>query len=217
LSFLASFVWSKSIDDSSIVVPGLYDAGGAQDERNLRLERGLTSFNVGRRISAGFVYSLPSRPRFSRLLGGWQLSGIVTIQDGTPLDSLYISMDTANAGTFTRPNIVPGQSISLPSSQRSPDHWFNTAAFSAPAPFQFGNAARNVIPGPGIELVDLALHKRFLIAEGRGIELRAEGFNAFNHPNFGFPDPYPDQGPFFGRILTTGQPRRVQFGARFDF
>lgn len=217
LSFLASFVWSKSIDDSSIVVPGLYDAGGAQDERNLRLERGLSSFNVGRRISAGFVYSLPSRPRFSRLLGGWQLSGIVTIQDGTPLDSLYISMDTANAGTFTRPNIVPGQSISLPSSQRSPDHWFNTAAFSAPAPFQFGNAARNVIPGPGIELVDLALHKRFLIAEGRGIELRAEGFNAFNHPNFGFPDPYPDQGPFFGRILTTGQPRRVQFGARFDF
>jgi hypothetical protein len=217
LSFLASLVWSKSIDDSSTVIPGLFDAGGAQDERNLRLERGLSSFNVGRRISAGFVYSLPFRPRFGRVLAGWQLSGIVTIQDGTPLDPLYISMDTANAGTFTRPNIVPGQSISLPSSQRTPEHWFNTQAFSAPAPYQFGNAARDVIPGPGNEVVDLALHKHFTIAEGKGIELRAEGFNVFNHPNFGFPDPYPDQGPFFGRILITGQPRRVQFGARFDF
>jgi hypothetical protein len=217
LSFLASFVWSKSLDDSSIVVPGLFDGGGAQDERNLRLERGLSSFNVGRRISAGFVYSLPQRPRFRRLLGGWQTSGIFTIQDGTPLDTLYISTDTANAGTFTRPNVVPGQSISLPSSQRSAGHWFNTNAFAAPPPYQFGDAPRNAIPGPGNEVIDLALHKRFTIAEKRSLEFRGEGFNVFNHPNFGYPDPYPDQGPFFGKILTTGQPRRIQFGARFEF
>lgn len=212
LSFLASFVWAKSIDDSSAVIPSLFDAGGAQDERNLRLERALSAFNVGRRVSAGFLYNLPGGA-----LRGFELSGVVTVQDGTPLDPLYLSSDTANAGTFTRPDIVPGQSISLPASQRTPDHWFNTAAFTAPAPFHFGNAGRNVIPGPGNEVVDLALHKRFAVTERIGLEFRAEGFNVLNHPNFGFPDPYPDQGPFFGKILITGQPRRVQFAARIEF
>ncbi len=217
LSFLASFVWGKSIDDSSNVIPSLFDAGGAQDERNLRLERALSAFNVGRRLSAGFVYSLPGGGPLGFAVRGWQLSGIVTVQDGTPLDPLYISSDSANAGTFTRPNIVPGQSISLPASQRTPDHWFNTAAFAAPAPYQFGNAGRNIIPGPGNEVVDLALHKRFSISERLALELRAESFNTLNHPNFGFPDPYPDQGPFFGKILTTGDPRRLQFATRIEF
>ena len=58
LSLLASFVWSKSIDDADTAIPGLYDSVGAQDERNLRLERGLSFFNVGRRISARLRLSL---------------------------------------------------------------------------------------------------------------------------------------------------------------
>jgi hypothetical protein len=214
LAFLASFVWSKSIDDSSTVIPGLTDGGGAQDENNLNLERGLSTFNVGRRISAGFVYNLPGA---RSMLGGWQLSGIVTVQDGTPLDPLYVGSDPSNAGTFTRPNVVLGQSISLPASVRTPEHWFNTNAFSAPAPYTFGNAGRNIIPGPGIEMMDMALHKRFSIHERWGIEVRAEAFNSLNHPNFGYPDPFPDNGPFFGRILLAGQPRRVQFATRIDF
>jgi len=216
LAFLASFVWSKSIDDSSTVIPGLTDGGGAQDENNLNLERGLSTFNVGRRISAGFVYNLPGG-RSGRLLGGWQLSGIVTVQDGTPLDPLYVASDPTNAGTFTRPNVVLGQSISLPAGQRTPEHWFNTNAFSAPAPYSFGDAGRDIIPGPGIEMMDLALHKRFRISERFGIEARAEVFNSLNHPNFGYPDPFPDNGPFFGRILLSGEPRRMQFATRIDF
>ena len=60
LSFLTSFVWSKSIDDADSIIPGLGDSSGAQDERNLRLERGLSVFNVGRRVSAGFVYNFGS-------------------------------------------------------------------------------------------------------------------------------------------------------------
>ncbi len=217
LTFLGSFVWSKSIDDASAVVPSLFDSGGAQDERNLRLERALSAFNVGRRLSGAFVYNLPNTGMFPHLLHGWQLSGVITIQDGSPLDPLYISSDTANAGTFTRPDIVPGQSISLPASQRTADHWFNTAAFTAPAPFHFGNAGRNIIPGPGNAVIDLALHKRFKLTERVGLEVRAEGFNVFNHPNLGYPDPFPDQGPFFGKILIAGQPRRAQFAARIEF
>ena len=160
------------------------------------------------------MYNLPGA---GAMLRGWQLSGIVTIQDGTPLDPLYVASDPANAGTFTRPNVVLGQSISLPASQRTPEHWFNTNAFSAPAPYTFGNAGRNIIPGPGVEMMDLALHKRFHLSERSGLEVRTEVFNSLNHPNFGYPDPFPDNGPFFGRILLAGDPRRVQFAARIDF
>jgi hypothetical protein len=216
-SFLASFVWSKSIDDADTVIPGLGDSAGAQDERNLSLERGLSFFNVGRRISAGYVYNLPSGRFMRGLLRDWQTTGIITLQDGTPWNAFYFAYDGANSGTPNRPDIVPGQKISLPRSRRTADHWFNTDAFQTPAPFTFGNAGRNIIPGPGNAIFDLALNRRFAIRERASVQFRAEFFNAFNHPNFGIPGPYPDFGPFFGKIFTTGDPRRIQFALRLDF
>src|SRR5579863_300250 len=218
VSFLASFVWSKSIDDADSELPGQFDSVGAQDERNLRLERGLSFFNVGRRVSAGYVYNLPAAAGFLQpVLAQWQTSGIITLQDGTPLNPIYFAYDGANSGTVNRPNIVPGQQISLPSSQRTADHWFNTNAFSTPAPFTFGNAGRDIIPGPGDAVLDLALQRRFSVRERSSIELRAEFFNALNHPNLGVPVEYPDFGPFFGKIIVTGDPRRIQLALRFEF
>ncbi len=217
LSFLASFVWSKSIDDADSVIPGLFDSAGAQDERNLRLERGLSFFNPGRRVSAGYVYRLPDLVRTGPLLRGWTLSGAVTLQDGTPVNPFYFALDFANSGTPNRPDIVPGQSIALPRSERTAEHFFNTGAFAAPAAFTFGNAGRNTIPGPGNNIFDFALSRQFRVREAHSIEFRAESFNAFNHPNWGIPGPYPDFGPFFGKIFTSGEPRRMQFAMRYDF
>jgi hypothetical protein len=217
LSFLASFVWSKSIDDADSIVPGFFESAGAQDERNLRLERGVSFFDVRRRISAGFVCELPASGVLSPVLRHWQLSGIVTLQDGTPVNPFYFAFDPANTGTPNRPDIVPGQRVALPRGERSPERFFNTDAFRAPEPFHFGNAGRNIIPGPGNNLFDLALSRRFAASERWGIEFRSEFFNSFNHPNFGIPGPYPDFGPFFGRIFATGQPRRVQLAIRSDF
>jgi hypothetical protein len=217
LAFLASFVWSKSIDDADSVIPGFSDSAGAEDERNLRLERSLSSFNVGRRISAGFVYGLPSARRLRLLLGNWQTSGIITLQDGTPLNPVYFAFDPANTGTPNRPDVVPGQKLALPRGEQTIERFFNTAALAAPKPYTFGNAGRNILPGPGNNVFDLALHRRFPIRERQSLEFRAEAFNTFNHPNWGIPGPFPDFGPFFGRILATGQPRRLQLGLRFDF
>ncbi len=217
LSFQGSFVWAKSIDDSDSVINGLFDSVGAQDERNLRLERGLSFFHVGRRISGGFLYQLPGTRALGRLLGGFELSGIVTMQDGTPLNPVFFAADFANSGTPNRPSVVPGRKIGLPRSERSADRFFNTDALREPEPFTFGNAGRNILPGPGNNLLDLALGRRFAAGEGRSIEFRAEFFNAFNHPNFGIPGPYPDFGPFFGKIFSTGEPRRLQFALRWEF
>ncbi len=217
LGFLASFVWSKSIDDADSVIPGQFDSFGAQDERNLRLERGLSFFNVGRRLSAGFVYDLPGLNLYRPLFSNWDLSGIVTLQDGTPLNPVYFAFDPANSGTPNRPDVVLGQSIALPRDQRTADHFFNTNAFQAPQPYTFGNAGRNIIPGPGNNVFDLALHRRFRLRESQTVQFRAEFFNAFNHPNWGIPGPYPDFGPFFGKIFSAGDPRRVQFALRYEF
>jgi hypothetical protein len=216
LGFLATLAWSKSIDDADSVIPGLFDSVGAQDERNLRLERGLSFFDVRRRVSGGFVYDLPALGR-TRLLSGWRLSGVVTIQDGTPLNPVYFAFDGANTGTPNRPDVVAGERVRLPRSQRSADRFFNTDAFATPRPFTFGNAGRNILPGPGNAVADLALHRRFRLRESRNLEFRAEAFNLLNHPNFGIPGPYPDFGPFFGKIFSTGSPRRMQLGARIDF
>jgi outer membrane receptor protein involved in Fe transport len=217
LSFLASFVWAKSIDDGDTVLAGLFDSVTAQDERDLSQERGLSFFDVRKRLSVGFTYNLPGSRALYHLFSDWQISGIITEQDGTPLNPVYFFSDFANTGTPNRPDVVPGQKISLPRNQRSADHWFNTDAFTAPKPFTFGNAGRNIIPGPGNNIIDFALHRRFLLGEQRALMFRAEAFNLFNHPNYGIPLPFADFGPFFGKVVATGEPRRIQFALRFDF
>jgi hypothetical protein len=217
LSFLASFVWAKSIDNADSQIPGSFESFGAQDERNLRLERGLSFFDVRRRLSGGYVYSIPPAPVWQPVLRNWQLSGNLTFQDGTPLNPVYYATDFANSGTPNRPNVVPGVSVNLPAGQRNADRFFNTNAFSDPAPFTFGNAGRDILPGPGNAIVDVALQRRFVLAEGKSLALRSETFNLLNHPNLGIPGPYPDFGPFFGKAFSVGDPRRMQFALRFDF
>lgn len=219
-SFLASFVWSKSIDDADTVVPGMYDSWGAQDERNLRLERGLSFFDVRRRFSAAFSYQIPKLRGFRVVrnsLGNWEFSGIITMQDGTPLNPVYFAADFANSGTPNRPQVVPGVDVRLPASQRSISEWFNRDAYTDPKPLTFGNAGRNTLPGPPNQIFDVSIHRRFPIGERQVLQLRAEGFNVFNHPNLGIPGPYPDFGPFFGKIFVAGPQRRLQFGLRYDF
>ncbi|HEV2446149.1 MAG TPA: hypothetical protein VGS58_09515, partial [Candidatus Sulfopaludibacter sp.] len=217
LTMLSSFVWAKSIDDADNVVQGSYDSAGAQDERNLHLERGLSFSNVGRRVAASVVYALPGGRRLHSAFTNWQLSAVVTLQDGTPLNAIYYASDFANSGTLNRPNVVPGQSITLPRDQRTAAHFFNTSAFSDPAPYTFGDAGRNIVPGPGNNIFDLAAQKTIPLGETRRLEFRAEFFNAFNHPNWGIPLTYVDFGPFFGQIVATGDPRRGQFALRFEF
>jgi hypothetical protein len=217
LSLLASFVWSKSIDDADSVIQGLYDSVGAQDERNLRLERGLSFSNPGRRVTAAYVYRLPEAHFARPLLRNWSVSGAVTLQDGLPENPFYFIIDYANSGTPNRPNLVAGQSAALPRSQRTADRFFNTDAFTAPDPFTFGNAGRDTLPGPGNNIFDLALERSFPVREGHAIRVRAESFNLFNHPNWGTAGPNPDFGPFFGKIFTSGDPRRMQFALRYDF
>jgi hypothetical protein len=215
LAFLTSFVWAKSIDNADDLIMGQYESWGAQDERNLHLERGLSFFDVRYRFSSGFVYAIPTAPVARPALKNWHLSGNVTLQTGTPLNPVYFATDYANSGTPNRPNIVLGQS--LLNANPTADHFYNPAAISAPAPYTFGDAGRDILPGPGNEVVDVALQRRFYVTEHQTIQLRGEAFNSLNHPNIGIPGPYPDFGPFYGKAFSAGNPRRFQFALRYDF
>ncbi|HVV44660.1 MAG TPA: carboxypeptidase regulatory-like domain-containing protein [Bryobacteraceae bacterium] len=217
LTVLASFVWAKSLDDADSPIVGSYDSAGAQDERNLHLERGLSFANVGRRLAVNAAYAVPNAPFLKPVFSNWKLGTVLTFQDGTPLNPVYYFTDFSNTGTPNRPNVVPGASITLPSSRRTVGEYFNIQAFSDPAPYTFGNAGRDIIPGPGNEVVDLSLERRFPAGERATVNLRGEVFNSFNHPNFGIPLPYPDFTGLFGKIFGAGEPRRVQFALRFEF
>jgi carboxypeptidase family protein len=217
LSVLASFVWSKSIDDADSPIVGTYDSVGAEDERNLHLEKGVSFANVPRRLAANATYSLPSAPFLKPVFSNWQLATVLTVQDGTPVDPFYYFTDYSNTGTPNRPDLVPGQSISLPKSQRSVAEYFNINAFTAPAPYTLGNAGRDIIPGPGTAIVDLSVQRRFPIRDLVALNFRVEAFNTLNHPNFGIPLPYPDFTGLFGEIFGVGNPRQLQFALRLEF
>jgi hypothetical protein len=218
VSLLASFVWSKSIDDADTVIPGFYDSVGAQDENNLRLERALSSFNVGRRISGGYVIGLAGGARLRA--GAAELA----------IDRHRYAAGRS-AGQYLLRCFRPRQHrIAQPAQYRAGGQ-LDLAAQPAHAGgiLQYGcvHRARALhirrcrtehLNGPGNNVFDMALHRRFPIRERGALEFRAEAFNIFNHPNWGIPGPYADFGaPYFGGILGVGDPRRLQFAIRYDF
>jgi hypothetical protein len=96
------------------------------------------------------------------------------------------------------------------------ERWFNTNAFSFPAPGTFGNAGRNILDGPGYQNFNVSLVKNTSFSERVTLQFRTEVFNLFNHPNFGLPDNFLGS-PTFGRITSARDPRHIQFGAKLLF
>ncbi|HXG68700.1 MAG TPA: TonB-dependent receptor, partial [Blastocatellia bacterium] len=229
LTFLSSYTWSKSIDDASSFFTSAGDPNFPQDSNNVRAERGRSNFDLRHRFSLSFSYDLPiGRGRaflgdngwVSAFLADWQAFGIVTLQSGRPFTVALLSeIDNSNTGRSSlgfgandRPNIVGNPEISDP----SPDRWFNTAAFAFPPFGSFGNAGRNILEGPGYQNVNASLVKNATLTEELKLQIRAEFFNLFNHPNFDLPDNFLGS-PTFGRILSAQSPRHIQFGLKLLF
>src|SRR4051812_7583357 len=223
LYFLSAFTYSKAIND----LPEICCAAPfAQNSYDLAAERGRADFDQTLRWVLSFDYEVPFGRQGSRfssgvmdaVLGGWHFGGIYTLASGFPF-SPYINKDTSNTGTqgIPRPNQL--RNGNLPSSQRSPNLWFDVNAFAAPSGFAFGNAGRNVLIGPGQNVFDWSLRKEFVLTETQRLEFRAEFFNAFNHPNFAQPDNFIDDDPgSAGAITSIAIPmRQIQFGLKYNF
>jgi hypothetical protein len=222
LSFLASYTYSKAIDNSSSGTGGIGAPGdiGYQDAYCFSCNRGRSSFDVRQRFVISGIYELPamrSLPVAARMIaGGWQISGIVSAQSGfgfTPL----ISGDNALSATGSqRPNVVLGVDPFGPGT-RTPTNWFNASAFVLAPRGQFGNAGRNILDGPGLVNIDLGLMKNFPITERMRVQFRGEFFNLANHPNFQGPNATVNSTAVGIISATNTESRQIQFGLRLDF
>jgi hypothetical protein len=158
------------------------------------------------------------------LLGGWQLSTIITEQTGFAA-AIARNVDTTGTGIASRVDMVEGQDPMLPRDQRTRDRWFNTSAFTLAKPGQFGNAVRQPIHLPGLNQVDASAVKNFRFHETHTLQFRAEFFNFFNHVNLGAPGLNLRDPNTFGRVISTvqgaggmpGDSRVIQFGLKYNF
>ena len=220
---LASYTWSKSLDDASNFFSSAGDPNFPQNSFNVAAERGRSNFDVAHRLSVSYSYAFPFKQNdgfAATLLNGWETFGIVTLQTGRPFTVALLS-EIDNSGTGRsilgfgandRPNLVGNPELSDPTTLQ----WFNTAAFAFPAPGTFGNAGRNILEGPGFQNVNASLLKNTRITERVNLQFRAEAFNLFNHPNFNLPDNFLGS-PTFGRITSARDPRHIQFGLKLLF
>ena len=222
-SALASYTWSKSIDDASNFFSSAGDPNFPQNSYNVAAERGRSNFDVSHRLSVSYSYALPfhhAEGLAAKLVNGWETFGIVTLQTGRPftvallpeIDNSGTGRSILGFGANDRPNLVGNPELS----NATTSQWFNTAAFAFPAPGTFGNAGRNILEGPGFQSVNASLVKNTALTEGVKLQFRAEAFNLFNHPNFNLPDNFLGS-PTFGRITSARDPRHIQFGLKLLF
>ncbi len=216
LAFDVSYTLSRSMDDASSPGPTESETNLPQDVNNLFGPGGewaRSSFDHRHQIVASGVYELPLKG----ILRGWRLNPVWTAQTGAPF-TVNLGVDQANigAGPAQRPDQL--RNPNLPAGQRTPDHWFDTAAFSLPDTLTFGDAPRNSVTGPGFTNLDLAVSRTFVVGEPAKLEFRWEAFNLFNRANFDLPSRiFSPSTANFGRIFSAKSPREMQFGLRLSF
>lgn len=232
--FLNSFTWSKALGNSE---QALEDNAVVQNIRDLKNERGPTSYDTKFINTTSLVYQLPfgRGKRFGGswnavldgVAGGWELSTIHTAYSGRPVNVIYTpsaAFDVTGrlaewrGGAQMRPNLV-GDPARPADADMVRTYW-NRAAFAIPtdASLPFGNIGRNAFRGPDLWQWDLAVNKRFRIParEGMALQFRSEFFNLLNRTNFGQPAANVSNANF-GAINSTFAPRQIQFALKLIY
>lgn len=218
LYVLAAYTHSKLIDDASSVFSSTVLSSPntssliAADAFRPYLERDSSNGDMPNVTSIAATYELPVGGR--KVWGGWALNTIALVQSGMPVTVTQATNTNAFAGfALQRPN-VSGRT-SLAPEQRTPQHFFNTAAFSTAPQFTLGNASRNPVRGPAYRDLDVALvkHTRF---ESFDAEFRGEVFNMPNTPAFAQPNGSFGAAAFGSITATTTEERVVQFALRLS-
>jgi hypothetical protein len=228
LSMLISFTGQKQIDDYSGIQNVGNITGGIQDIHNRKVERAVSSNDISRSLVANVVYVLPfgKEQRFGRqwnrpldlLLGGWQINGITTQQTGFPLSPT--TQDTSQSGgTTLRPNLTGTNPVVSGSVKSRLTNYLNSAAFSQPAAFTFGNAPRTLsnVRAQGTHNIDFSVFKNFKATESIQLQFRAEAFNVLNQVVFGSPNTVLSSGQFGVITTQNNNPRDIQLALKAIF
>jgi Carboxypeptidase regulatory-like domain len=240
-TLLAAYTNAKLISNTDTLTTWLEtDTGGVgsvQDWNNLKGERSLSSQDIPQRLVISYVLDLPfghgrkflagATGAADKVVGGWGIDGVTTFQRGFPLKISYggsTPLSSANLGVGKlRPNVVPGCDKNAPSNglQAKLGEWFNTACFTAPADWGFGDEPRvdATLRMDGIDNFDFAIFKRTKFGPDNrlGLEFRTEFFDLFNHPQFGAPGTSLGTSTFGIVNSQINPPRQIQFALKFLF
>jgi hypothetical protein len=230
---MANYTWAKNLTNTD-ELSTQFEAGTSgkiQDYNNLNAEYTLSSQDVPHRLVISYVLSLPfgQGKRFAnyggvagRLVSGWSVNGIGTLQSGYPL-ALTASANNLvtyfGAGTL-RPNMASGCDPTISGSAQSRlSKWFNTACYSYPGTYSLGNEARTdpKLRSQGANNWDFAAVKSNKITEQVNLQFRAEFFNLFNRVRFSPPNTVVDNANFGKVLAQQNQPRLIQFSLRLNF
>lgn len=200
LDLHAAYTYSKSVDPTAANGDGGDLDPVSNPYAGWQFDQGPSAFDRTHVAFFNFIYDLPilrnSSNHFAKdVLGGWQLSGIVTMETGVPLNIGYTGTTVCStvSGCSVRPDLAG--KISYPKttvksgSNQNVLQWFSPSAFSASylpgttVP-TWGNLAHNALRGPGRDNWNLAMFKTFAAGERLHFELRAESFNTWNHTQF---------------------------------
>ena len=218
-TIMANYTFAKSLDVVSS--DNLNSSVSVTDSNNIRLNRGPSDGQPIQIAKVSFVWQLPQVKGMSwvgkQVLSGWQVNGIWSAQTGLPF-SVTSGQDTNTDGnTNDRANLVGNPVLSSSRSRNDLiQQYFNTAAFAVPPLGSPGNAGRNDLWGPGASNTDMSFFKIFHIREKDELQFRGEFFNTFNQVRLGNPTTAMNNANF-GRILSAGNPRVVQFGLHYGF
>jgi hypothetical protein len=242
-TLMVAYTWSKVISNTDTSTSFLETNGGvggdtgAQDPNDLAAERSLSSFDVPQHLAISYVLDLPvgRGHRYlsqvsgvaDKLVSGWGINGVVTMQTGFPLAIAMPAGSTVISSSFgggtPRPNMVAGCNKSVSGSAPSRiNEWFNTVCFVAPNTFGYGDESRvdSTLRAEGINNWDFALFKNTPITERVGLQFRTEFFNLFNRTQFAAPNTTccSNTNPQFGVVTSqANDPRLVQFALRLIF
>jgi hypothetical protein len=216
-SILAGYTWSKWLDDLT------EDSGVPYNPLNFKLNKGVSDLDVPHKFTAAYIWDLPSPHLGGALkyvIGGWQLSGILSAQSGYPYTPTFAG-DVTNTGLGS---VLPDRVCDGKLSNPSPSRWFDVSCFVAPPVLPgtggqiltFGNSGRNILRMNRIVSFDPGLFKNVNFTERYRLQLRFEAFNVFNTVSFGRPGSTVNV-PGAGVITSAGPPRIMQLGAKLYF
>jgi hypothetical protein len=220
LTLRAFYTYSKAVD------PAPAGGGAGSDLQTVsnpyagwRYDVGTSGYDRTNVAVVDFIYDIPLfRHTDSRLLksglGGWQVSGIVTLESGLPINITTGGSQGSNGvGGTNRPNLTG--TLTTP---HTVNDWFSASAFTLPAVGAWGTFPHNGLRGPGRDNWNLSLFKSFLLSESRGsrLELRLETFNTWNHTQFNSVDSSLADGRF-GQVTSAFDPRILQLGGKIYF
>jgi len=244
IAFGAEYQWTRVLGTENIENPS-----GATPNDSYGPVSGITP----QVLTLNYSYLLPfgrgqmflsnSSNLVSKIVGGWQISGITDIQTGQPFSVTYSAPGSPAGQVSGRANLVPG--VSLYPSKKTKAEWFNPAAFSAPGCYTttgltgacstvyanaagatvydtYGNSGYDMLRGPRFQDWDMNLQKNIPFKERYNVQLRADSFNVFNHPNFGTPNAAISNTSSVGTVTSISstpsyEQRTVEFAAKFSF